>query len=165
MSRQSALLDELSASVRAFATSSAATVTQGWHGVTDAYTQIRIVDDMVHASAVTMILAAAATFLLTLVFTAPYGRHAPRTGRTSWGPLLPARLCWLVQESGVLVALTLVLYHPRHAFASRHALRAHLLSPGGANVLSGAWWYTALDRVLFAFENLPLANQLLLGRF
>ena len=42
-----------------------------------------------------MFVLAAATFVALFFVTAPYGRHV----RAGWGPLIPARLGWVVMES------------------------------------------------------------------
>lgn len=50
----------------------------------------------VHAYLVwTMLVLAAVTFVSLFFVTAPYGRHV----RPGWGPLIPARLGWIIMES------------------------------------------------------------------
>ena len=41
-----------------------------------------------------IVLSGAVAFLALLFVPAPYGRHA----RAGWGPTLPTRLAWVVQE-------------------------------------------------------------------
>jgi len=49
-----------------------------------------------------MILAGVATFVALFWIDAPYGRFAPDKA-TLWGPLLPARWAWFIQESPSLL--------------------------------------------------------------
>ena len=49
----------------------------------------------VYWSAIGMLIAGLATFLATSVFTAPYGKHT----KGGWGPLIPARVAWILMET------------------------------------------------------------------
>ena len=44
---------------------------------------------------------ALAVFILLMFITAPYGRHT----KTTWGPLVPNRLGWVIMEVFVVVVL------------------------------------------------------------
>lgn len=69
---------------------------------------------------------AAATFVLLFFVSAPYGRHA----RKGWGPLIPARLGWVLMESpSPLVLALLFLLGPKG-----------LSAPTAATVLLLALW-------------------------
>lgn len=53
-------------------------------------------DTLTHWLSALMLLTATLTFVATSFITAPYGRYSTSKG---WGPLLPARVSWMVMES------------------------------------------------------------------
>jgi protein-S-isoprenylcysteine O-methyltransferase Ste14 len=91
-----------------------------------------------------VVLAAggAASFAALLFVPAPYGRHA----RPGWGPGLPTRLAWVVQELPAPLAFALVF------FAGEHAGRLAPL------LLFGLWQLHYLQRT-FVFPLLMRVGQ------
>lgn len=60
---------------------------------------------------VTLALASVAIFVLLFFVSAPYGRHA----RAGWGPGLPTRLAWILQELPAPLVFTIVFFTGEHA--------------------------------------------------
>lgn len=60
---------------------------------------------------VALAVAGAASFLALLFVPAPYGRHA----RAGWGPGLPTRLAWVVQELPAPAVFAIVFFAGEHA--------------------------------------------------
>jgi protein-S-isoprenylcysteine O-methyltransferase Ste14 len=60
---------------------------------------------------VALALAGAVSFLVLLFVPAPYGRHA----RGGWGPGLPSRLAWIVQELPAPLVFAIVFFAGEHA--------------------------------------------------
>jgi len=60
---------------------------------------------------VALALAGAVSFVTLLFVPAPYGRHA----RSGWGPGLPPRLAWIVQELPAPLAFAIVFFAGEHA--------------------------------------------------
>jgi steroid 5-alpha-reductase/3-oxo-5-alpha-steroid 4-dehydrogenase 1 len=58
------------------------------------------------AGVVFILVAAAVTYPTLLVITAPYGRHQ----RQGFGPTLPARLVWVIQESPSVLLFALIFF-------------------------------------------------------
>ena len=59
-----------------------------------------------------LVAVGVASFLALLFVTAPYGRHE----RPGWGPSLPARIAWIVQELPAPLLFTIVFLRGEHAF-------------------------------------------------
>lgn len=58
-----------------------------------------------------IVLSGAVAFLALLFVPAPYGRHA----RAGWGPTLPTRLAWVVQELPAPLCFAIVFARGEHA--------------------------------------------------
>lgn len=56
----------------------------------------------------------AATFVVLMLLTAPYGRH----GRQGWGPTLPNRLGWIVMECPAVLGFGAVYLAGAHRFTA-----------------------------------------------
>jgi 3-oxo-5-alpha-steroid 4-dehydrogenase 1 len=84
-----------------------------------------------HTLAVIMLAAGAAVFAILMLWApaAPYGRYAAGAS-TLWGPPLPARAAWLLQELPSLAAPTLWV-----ALVATPAQRARLAEPRAAALL------------------------------
>lgn len=56
---------------------------------------VMLSEEVLRGSSWLMIIVGAATYLALQIIAAPYGRHSS----SSWGPLIPARLSWMIMES------------------------------------------------------------------
>jgi 3-oxo-5-alpha-steroid 4-dehydrogenase 1 len=61
---------------------------------------------------VALVASGVVTFVALLFVAAPYGRHE----RPGWGPTLPARLGWLLQELPAPLLFAIVFFRGEHAF-------------------------------------------------
>jgi 3-oxo-5-alpha-steroid 4-dehydrogenase 1 len=63
-----------------------------------------------HGLTVSVLAIASVTFLLLYFISAPYGRH----GRDGWGPMIPARVGWIVMESPSVFLFSWFYFHGAH---------------------------------------------------
>ena len=68
-------------------------------------------ESILFMSCMTMILVAIPTFLALLFIEAPYGRYSKTNGSSWAGPLIPARVGWVVMESVNIWVILFVCYH------------------------------------------------------
>ena len=69
---------------------------------------VESIGNVLHISSIAMIVTAIPTFIALMYVKAPYGRHA-QSDLAKWsGPIIPARLGWVIMESTNLVIVILV---------------------------------------------------------
>lgn len=93
-----------------------------------------------------MIVAGVATFIASQTIRAPYGRYSNEAG-SLYGPPVPARLAWIVQECPSVFVPLICLF-----FGTPPMMGRWLLIP------MGALWGTELGAPFLAFLSLYLLN-------
>lgn len=81
---------------------------------------------ILHVSTWAMIISSVFTFVSTLVIKAPYGRYSA-TESKGWGPLIEARLAWILMECPNLIVVAGLLYYGYSHGVSIHPSNIALL--------------------------------------